>query len=293
MKKLSILFVLSLSILFYIFTGCKTVPAENQVKQLDLLDNNSSFYMAIPKTADKALINRIVMNNIQGITESQAEMIADKVEVIYCGLNRSKNHTEIQSSIKGSIPSGIVSKALTKKNGWESQPLNAESNTRYTLYSSKKVDVSFPDKSTVCLGRGVKDMVYQYDLIKNTEETGIENKFSPLDEQLYNYLEGAENEIRFFANKPQSFLTILAGTQLDLKLIDVCGNFVSDPKHQDQYLLNLQFRFRNETFMKAGKSVLTLAFGLADSQSVVIGNSELHINGIKLKKEQLYKLLVL
>ena len=142
--------------------------------------------------------------------------------------------------------------------------------------------------------RDINTLLTNYDTIYTTAEpnyTGTE--YSPLEPELYNYLYEADSEIRFFANKPQSFLTILTGTNLDLKLINVSGSFICDTKHNDQYLLNLHFNFKNEKFLKAGKVLLTLAFGLTDSQSYIEGEDQLFINGIKIKKEQLYKLLVL
>ncbi|MDY4831202.1 MAG: hypothetical protein SO161_01595, partial [Treponema sp.] len=103
---------------------------------------------------------------------------------------------------------------------------------------------------------------------------------------------GAENEIRFCANKPQSFLTILTGAKLDLKLKEVSGVFVQDDKHENQYILDLKFHFLNDKYLKAGKTLLTLAFGLTNSQSIIVGNNELQIKGIKLDKNQLIKLFL-
>ena len=117
--------------------------------------------------------------------------------------------------------------------------------------------------------------------------------YSDLSDELVDYLKGSENEIRFYANKPQSFLTILTGANLDLRLIDVKGSFVTDPKHKNQYLLDLDFNFKNEKFLKAGKSLLTLAFGLTNSQEEVPQPNELKLNGIRIDKQQLYKILVL
>ena len=53
------------------------------------------------------------------------------------------------------------------------------------------------------------------------------------------------------------------------------------------------FRFKNGTFLKAGKTLLVLAFGLTNSQEEIIGNSELIIHDIRMDKQQLYKLLSL
>ena len=74
---------------------------------------------------------------------------------------------------------------------------------------------------------------------------------------------------------------------------NVKGNFTTDPKHPNQYFLDLDFRFKNGTFLKAGKTLLTLAFGLTNSQEEIIGDSELIINDIRIDKQQLYKLLSL
>ena len=75
-----------------------------------------------------------------------------------------------------------------------------------------------------------------------------------IDKNLAEFLNGAENEIRFCANKPQSFLTILTGAKLDLKLKEVSGVFVQDEKHENQYILDLRFLFKNEKYLKAGNT---------------------------------------
>ena len=301
MKKHNLFCWLSLSkplcfisiILSLLLFGCKSAPVGRAVDPIELLDNNSSFYIAIPKAADSVLINRIIQNNVQGLSESDAKMISDRVNKIYCGLERKKNHVDIQASIDGNIPVKYIPKGLNSKNGFSVQKYTpAESNLNFDIYSNESIDLSFPSQNLCCLGRDVQGMLTKYDslLTLPADYTEIVSELSP---ELIEYLKGAENEIRFFANKPQSFLTILTGAQLDLKLIDVKGSFVTDPKFENQYLLNIDFNFKNEMFMKAGRTLLTLAFGLTNSQSIVYGEAGLQINGIKLDKKQLYKLLVL
>ena len=84
----------------------------------------------------------------------------------------------------------------------------------------------------------------------------------------------------------------MTGAKLDLKLKEVSGVFVQDEKHENQYILNLKFMFKNEKYLKAGKTLLTLAFGLTNSQSIIVETDELQINGIKLDKNQLIKLFL-
>jgi len=290
LKKLSILVI---SILALLLAGCKTLPAGRSVNPIELLDNTSGFYIAIPKAADEELINRVIQNNIKDISPSDAKNISGYINKIYCSLNRSKKGTEIQAAIDSTVPTKYLPKILNTKNGWQITKFAPEnSKNEYQYYSYNGVDIAFPSAEISCLGRDVQGMISRYDTLSSMDASDTEI-YSDLDENLVEYLLGAENEIRFYANKPQSFLTILTGAQLDLKLIDVNGAFVSDPKHENQYLLNLDFRFRNDKYLKAGRTLLTLAFGLTNSQSIVIGTNELQINGIKLDKQQLYKLFVL
>ena len=101
MKKLSI--VASVMV-FFLLAGCKSAPAGRPVDALELIDSESSFYLAVPKAADNVLIERIITGFYEGASESDAKMITDRVNKIYCGLNRSKHGTEVQDSIDCSIP---------------------------------------------------------------------------------------------------------------------------------------------------------------------------------------------
>ncbi len=283
---LTVLFVLLLA-------GCKSAPAGRPVDPLELIDNQSSFYLAVPKAADNVLIERIITGFYEGASEADAKMIADRVNKVYCGLNRSRQGTEIQASIDGNIPSSLIPKVLSEKKGWIVSDYSPEgSASKYKIYSGP-VEMTFPSAKIACIGRDLEGMLTKYDRLSVLPADDSTELYSDLEEDLTSYLKGAENEIRFFANKPQSFLTILTGAQLDLKLIDVKGSFRTDPKHPNQYLLDLDFRFKNGTFLKAGKTLLVLAFGLTNSQEEIIGDSELLIHDIRIDKQQLYKLLSL
>lgn len=286
-----------LAVILFLAAGCKSVPAAREVNAIELLDDKSAFYIALPSSADTKIIERIIKNNVPGISDSNVKLICEKINKVYCGINRSKNQMEFQSVLEGNIPVNMMSKVLSKKNGWTSKSVKSGDNQlEYKLYniSNDKInlDMAFPSNKIACIGRNVQDMIVRYDTLVNLP---VENNQldTLIDEELTEYLTGSDNEIRFFANKPQSFLTILTGVKLDLKLKSVKGAFIQDVDHENQYILNLHFDFLNEKFLKAGKTLLMLAFGLTNSQSIVIGTDILEINGIKLDKEQLYKLLVL
>ena len=289
MKKLSF----GLVILLVLFAGCKSAPAGRPVDALELIDSQSSFYIAVPRAADSVLIERIITGFYPEASAADAKMIADRVNKVYCGLNRSKNETEIQASIDGIIPVKYLPKVLSEKNGWVVSNYTPEgSAATYKLYSNQ-IEMSFPSEKLACAGRDIEGMLSKYDSLSKLPAEDTTELYSDLDSELTSYLKGADKEIRFFANKPQSFLTILTGAQLDLKLIDVKGSFKTDAKHENQYLLDLDFRFKNGTFLKAGKVLLTLAFGLTNSQEELIGDSELILHDIRIDKKQLYQLLSL
>lgn len=278
-------------IFFLLLAGCKSAPAGRPVDALELIDDQSSFYIAVPKAADNVLIERIITGFYEGASEADAKMIADRVNKVYCGLNRSKHGTEVQASVDGNIPAKLLPKVLNEKKGWIiSDYTPASSVNRYKVYTGP-VEMSFPSSNLACIGRNLEGMIDKYDSLSILPSDDTTELYSDLDPELTSYLKGAENEIRFFANKPQSFLTILTGAQLDLKLIDVKGSFTTDPKHPNQYFLDLDFHFKNGTFLKAGRTLLILAFGLTNSQEEIIGDSELLINDIRIDKQQLYKLL--
>lgn len=280
-------------LLILLFAGCKSAPAGRPVDALELIDNQSSFYIAVPKAADNILIERIITGFYEGASEADAKMIADRVNKIYCGLNRSKHGTEVQASVDGSIPTKLLPKVLNEKKGWiVSDYTPSKSTSIYTIYTGP-IEMTFPCSNIGCIGRNLDFMLDKYDSLSKLPAEEDFVLYSELDDELTAFLKGAENDIRFYANKPQSFLTILTGAQLDLKLIDVKGNFRTDPKHQNQYFLDLDFRFKNGTFLKAGRTLLILAFGLTNSQEELIGDNELLIHDIRIEKKQLYKLLSL
>ena len=274
--------------------GCKTVPVSRTVRAIELLDDESAFYIAIPSSADSDLVQKIIKSYVPSLSDSNAKMICEKIDTVYCGISNKKNHMDFQCVVSGNIPVNMMPKILTKKNGWEtSKIIPQDSSTQYNLYSISNenfsIDMSFPSANLAVLGRDVPKMIGRYDFLSKLPTDDFELN-TIIEKNLADFLNGAENEIRFCANKPQSFLTILTGAKLDLKLKEVSGVFVQDEKHENQYILNLKFMFKNEKYLKAGKTLLTLAFGLTNSQSIIVETDELQINGIKLYKNQLIKL---
>ena len=282
----------SLSIVLF---SCKTLPQINKIQALDLLDNKSGFYIALPKNADEDLLKRVMLNNVEGLSEKDIDSILERIDKVYLGLNKSKKNTSVQLTIDGNIPSQFIPKILNKKRGWESRTFTPEeSKNTYHIYNNQNIELTFPSSSIACSGRDIEKMLSVYDSFLNITE--IVDRLicdTSLEDQPYDYLLGASDEIRFYANKPQSFLTIITGTSLDLKLLDVYGSFRIDPDFENQYLLNFKFDFKNEKYLKAGKVLLKLAFGLTNSEMENPSSNELIIKNIHISKEQVYKIFVL
>ena len=104
-------------LLVLLLAACKSAPAGRPVDALELIDSKSSFYLAVPRAADNVLIERIITGFYSDATEADAKMIAERVNKVYCGLNRAKNETEIQASIDGSVTVKYLPKELRGKNG--------------------------------------------------------------------------------------------------------------------------------------------------------------------------------
>ncbi len=76
------------------------------------------------------------------------------------------------------------------------------------IYSGRGINLAFPSAQIVCFGENVPNLLQNYsDLSKITtiEDRVIHSK--SLDDFSYDFLKTKSSEIKFFANKPQSFLT--------------------------------------------------------------------------------------
>ncbi len=294
MKKLKRLFVIVLALLF---ASCKSLPedAQSSVKAIDLIDSASSFYLSIPKKVDEDLVTRIIRSNVEQLSDDDIKALAQRVNHLYIGISRSNYKNVLQASIESDVPVKYVPRLLSSKNGWTKTSFNpVNSKNQYEIYSQNKLNVAFPSDNHIVLGRDVNGMLSTYDVIRNSsEEEGQDGYFSSLDKQIYDWLGGSREEIRFFTVQPSTYLHVLLGNNLNLQLLSVWGAFRQNPKSKDSYLLDLTFNFKNEAYKKASKTILMIAFGLTDSSSNADSPTILEISDIELSKKQIYKILAL
>ena len=276
-------------------TACKSVPNGTIVKAPELLDKNKNFFISIPTSVDPDLVKYLIKSNIEGISNSDVDELASRINRAYAGLNADNKDSKLQLAIDSNIPVKYIPKLLTKKNGWTVDTYTGPvSSNKYGLYSQDEITLAFPSDKLALLGDNVKGMLAKYDEIHSIPaDDSIGVNYSELDSITYDHITESDSEIRFITNKPETFLLMLTGQKLTLQLNTVRGSFVCDPKNDNQYLLDFVFEFKNKTVAKAGKVMLGFVFGLTDGEDNTLKENEVKITGIKIKKQQLYDILSL
>ena len=96
-QEFYVIFVFCLITVFV--AGCKTVPASRTVSAVELLDDESAFYIAIPSSVDRVLIQKIIKNYVPTLSDSNMKMICDKIDTVYCGISNKKNQMDFQCEL--------------------------------------------------------------------------------------------------------------------------------------------------------------------------------------------------
>ena len=297
-KVVSSLITLFFALTIFQFSSCKSTPVETAfVDPLELIDNENHFFISIPYKVDPNLIVSLIEKNAYGIEHNQAEMIAKRIDTLYVGLIKAKKSATFQISGSVDFPKIAIKKVFKGKNGFSEEKIEIQQSEEvpfsYSVYSKDGTDISFPSEFVSLLGRNVPEMLNVYH--GKAFSTGYENK-NPIGSSVYSFLKGEDNEIpamKFYAARPQSFLTMLTGTNLTLKLAYVRGTMKTDPKSEKQYVMDLEFEFKDARMIPVAKGALSVAFGLTDSDVYLTSPTHLVISNIKIGKEQLYRLLLI
>ncbi len=286
-----------LSLFSIFFFSCKSLPenSKSKVNSLDLLDYSNNFYLSIPTKVDPDLIKRILQSNVKGLSESDADSLLERIDRTYIGLTRNYKSTKIQAAADVNIPKKYIPSILTAKKGWEKSSFNAiNPDTKYDIFTQNNMAISFPSNANCCFGENIEYMLQQYNEIYNTPADSVINeKNSELPDEIYNWLSESKDVIRFFTINPQTYLSMLIGTNINLQLINVWGEIKPDPTNSKMLLLDFFFEFKSELVKKAGQALLSYTFALTNPEITSESATVLKVSGIQLPKEQLYKILVL
>ena len=277
------------SLTLVILGSCASLPKGAEVNPIDLLSGDASFYMRIPKKTDGELVERILRSSTQHISESDAKLISSRIDTIYAAISRTKTSTSLEAAVLGNIPKRTTGALLLKSAHWKTETYIPEGSIRpYFYYASNGVSLAFPSSTIVCAANDVRPMLSAFDA--HAYGWSISHNVS---DAVFDWLDAAGSEIRFYAPNPLSFLTILTGTNLNLQLNYVKGAMISDSAHEDQYLMSIEFDFNNKNIVRAGEAMLALAFGLTNAQTTRNSPTNITVSGIRINKRQLYKLFVL
>ena len=277
------------SLIIVLLGSCASLPKGAEVNPLDLLSGGAAFYMRIPKKTDGELVERILRASAQHISESDAKLISGRIDTIYAAISRTKTSTSLEAAVLGNIPKRTAGALLLKSAHWKTETYIPEGGIRpYFYYASDGVELAFPSPRIVCAANDVRPMLSAFDA--HTYGGSFSHNMS---DAVFDWLDAAGSEIRFYAPNPLSFLTILTGTNLNLQLNYVKGAMISDSAHEDQYLMSIEFDFNNKNIVRAGEAMLALAFGLTNAQTTRNSPTNITVSGIRINKRQLYKLFVL
>lgn len=289
MKRYKFVHLIAAFFALLIVFGCKTLPKteKSAVSPIDLLDSNSAFYIKLPVDMDRSLTAKVLQSVAgEGLSENDARALASRLDVIYAGLYKHYNNVTFQISAVSDIPKKYLPYIFKKKDGWEKEQITIK--RKYDIYSRDKISLSFPEKSLTLAGRNVEEMLHFYDTHgKMEEEYGLKR-------EIKTFLEGGKDEIRFYALRAQSFLTNLTGVKLNLKLKSISGSVrKSEADEENIFLLDMNFSFEDEQFVKIAKAALRLAFSLSESDITQIDSLNIKIKGIKIDENNVKNFLSL
>lgn len=278
------------------FISCNSVPDNGStiVHPVDLLDNKSFLYVAVPKSVDPELLKLILASNISGASSGDINQIFSRISTIYAGIGKNMSANDIQAAIDSNIPLSFIPNILSEKNGWESVEYTPESgNRKYTVYSYDGLNLAFPSGNITCIGRNLPEMLEYYDyehFVPSEEAIGF--SFNQIDKLNYEWLKSAEKEIKFYTSYTTEYLAQFIGFPINLNLNDIRGAVVPDSKNDKNYLATFYLDFKNLTSFKAGKLVLSFALGSENLYYDANYPNTIIIKNMVINKNQIYNLFI-
>lgn len=271
-------------LLLLLFISCKTIPTAKRIEPIDLLTSDNNVLFSLSATQNQEVVNKLLLNSAQGISETDVSKLTKKLKTIYCGLNLNTN--KIQIIAYTNISNKYLPSILTEKNGWITEDLQFEDSPFiYKVYKNNQIELTTYDNNVICAGNDVKNMLYNYDLKFLTFNFDDRN----LDSDIYEWIEKPGDTIKFYTNNSKSFLSMITNNLLDLDLMDhMKGELVASSEDKDFFQMKLIISFKNEKFRKAGKSIISIALKPLNVDIELSGDSDLIVKNLKINKEQIY-----
>lgn len=271
-------------LLCLVLSACASVPASVSVPLLDILDGDSLLYAAFPADADRILMTEIVAAFVPGLAPSHAASVAERIDVIYAGVGQSDGTEGFQLAASAAVPGWIVPGVFSRKNGWRRSVLKTDGGRAVSVYSGYGTEISFPDSGTVCAGRNAAAMAARY--VELSAVSGVPSGETAFSDG--SWLSGAPSagEIRFEAARPQQLLAAF-GMERIAGHISVARGSLEMTGADGVYGLSVFIGFKDEKFLRAGRTLVMLALGLPDGCVKVAGSDGLEITGMRIRRERL------
>ena len=291
MKKMKLAFV-PLCVLLLVAASCKSAQVEEKVPEVNplaLLSNDSSIYVNVPVQSHLSLTADLIRSQVEGLSPKDAAALCDKVNNVYIGIGTVKDRSrlEISSSTKN-IPRGPFNALLKKSNGWTDHELNGKNSTYKIFENSKsKIQISLLSPKVLCASKNVTRLACAFDERKELDSTEY-NEWVSQD----------SNDILFFITRPGQYLRAFIGAPINIATEAVYGKMIyvgtisKNGKNVETYNMTLRVHVREKKLVSALKSLISLSFGMAGGNVVVIDDYTLEVSGIELSKNQVEDLFL-
>ncbi|MCR5290683.1 MAG: hypothetical protein K6E51_11885 [Treponema sp.] len=278
--------------------GCKSVqsvtpeetPASDvetqALKEVDpvyVIGSDGAVYFHIPVKQNKDFVKSLFQSAVNDISESDAQKIVDRIDIVYAVLGSDTDKNRLQVSASGSFPMTAIKFVMTQKNGWISHGNPVQFYTR----SGTDFQVAIPASSKLLVAKDVQPMV---DIFKGITDGVIAAEKPWPDTDIEYWMEDNTSDIRFCVLRPQAFLAGLLGMDMRLALSRVKGKLVE--ADENTMYLTLVMQFQNALVIKAAQSMMKLAYGNSVTITADEANSTVQVEGIVVSKVKLLDLVL-
>lgn len=314
MKRRNIIFTLLAAagaVLFVLpLAGCKSTKAISdeisaekvevipKVDPLAVLDGDSAVYFRVPVADHKPFVKSLLLSNIDGMADADAETIVNHLDMICLGVGTKENPKRLQLAASGSIPRIAVKTALSEKKGWTkfTDPVT------YYTHPGTKYQLAVPTTANVFLADDVSPLVENYKTVLGSDtESVITAQTDGWNDEVYEWMTAPGSAMRFCVLRPQAFLARLLGVDMRFALEFASGELTA-VKQDDTavggvpgdagYELSMKLVFQKARVVRAALAVLSLAFGDRMQATAENGSNVLQVSGIHVSNVTVLDLLV-
>lgn len=293
MKKILSLSCLC-SIFLFSFFSCSSSSVEieeSSLSPLALLSEDSSIYINLPVEHHKKLFADILCSQVEGLSEKDALSLASRTANLYAALGNVKDRSHLEAVALVDIPKVGIKSVFKKKNGWLSEEYLSKSDglsETFTFYkrSDNPIQVSFPEKSLLCVSKNVNYMLDRY----------AEKKVLADNDMTSFLLQGSE-DILFYITRPGQYLRNMIGVTIQgsdrvwgkLKYKEASLN---DKKAVDKYEMEFFVHLQYSKTMKAFKGLLALSFAMTGGKVEESEDLTIKVSGVEVSAKQINEMFI-